>query len=45
MNWEAIGAIGELVAGIVVILSIFYLTRQIKQNTKHVRLASVPLIC
>ena len=44
MNWEAIGAIGELVGGLVVILSIFYLARQIKQNTKQTQLASAQAI-
>ena len=44
MNWDAIGAVGELVGGLVVILSIFYLARQIKQNTKQTQLASAQAI-
>lgn len=33
MNWEAIGAIGELVSGIAVIATLIYLSVQIRQNT------------
>ena len=33
MNWEAIGAIGELVGAIGVILTLIYLAYQIRQNT------------
>ena len=32
MNWDAIGAIGELFGGVVVIATLFYLTAQIRQN-------------
>ena len=34
MNWEAIGAIGEILSAITVIASIFYLSIQIRQNTR-----------
>ena len=34
MNWEAIGAVGETVGGIVVIVSILYLARQIRENSR-----------
>ena len=34
MNWQAIGAIGELVGGIAVIGTLIYLASQIRQNTK-----------
>lgn len=34
MNWEAIGAIGELVGALGVILTLAYLAIQIRQNTK-----------
>jgi hypothetical protein len=37
MNWEAIGAIAELVGGIGVIASLVYLATQIRQNTKWLR--------
>jgi len=34
MNWEALGAIGELVGAVSVLLTLIYLARQIKENTK-----------
>ena len=34
MNWQAIGAIGELIGGIAVIGTLIYLASQIRQNTK-----------
>ena len=36
MNWEAVGAIGEIVGAIAVVLSLVYLAAQIRQNTKLV---------
>ena len=32
MNWEAIGAAGELVGAIVVLFTLIYLARQMKQS-------------
>ena len=40
MNWEAIGAIGEIIGAIAVLLTIIYLADQIKQNTKAVKAAT-----
>lgn len=37
MNWEAIGAIGELIGGLVVILSLVYVGTQIRQSTALAR--------
>ncbi len=37
MNWEAIGAIGEVVGGIGVIVTLGYLAVQIRQNTGQLR--------
>jgi hypothetical protein len=34
MNWEAIGAIGEIVGAATVVATLFYLAIQIRQNTK-----------
>ena len=34
MNWTALGAIGELVGGAVVFVTLIYLATQIRQNTK-----------
>ena len=35
MNWEAIGAIGDLMGGLVVIVSVAYLAVQIRQSNRH----------
>ena len=37
MNWEAIGAVGELLGATAVLVTLVYLARQIKQNTQEVR--------
>lgn len=34
MNWEAIGAIGELIGAGAVVVTLLYLVKQIKQNTE-----------
>lgn len=34
MNWDAIGAVGELVGGLAVIATLIYLASQIRQNNK-----------
>ena len=44
MNWEAIGAIGELLSAVVVIFSIFYLARQVRQGTEQTRLNAIQAI-
>lgn len=41
MNWEAIGAIGEIVGALAVFLTLIYLAMQIRQNTSSVRAAAV----
>ncbi|MDH3379233.1 MAG: hypothetical protein OEQ39_20095 [Gammaproteobacteria bacterium] len=37
MNWEAIGAIGEVVGALAVIATLLYLAVQIRQNTKAIK--------
>ena len=37
MNWDAIGAIGEVVGALAVFITLGYLAVQIRQNTKAVR--------
>ncbi len=37
MNWEAIGAVGEIVGALGVILTLFYLSFQIRQNTRAIK--------
>jgi hypothetical protein len=34
MNWEAIGAIAELIGGVAVLITLIYLSIQIKQNSR-----------
>jgi hypothetical protein len=41
MNWEAIGAIGEILGAIAVVVSLIYLAVQIRANQKEVRLAAM----
>jgi hypothetical protein len=40
MNWEALGAIGEMVGAVAVVVTLGYLAVQIRQNTRSVRAAS-----
>jgi hypothetical protein len=40
MNWDAIGAIGEILGAIAVFASLIYLALQIKQNTLSLRAAA-----
>ncbi len=35
MNWEAVGAIGEFVGGIVVVATLIYFGRQLRQSNRH----------
>ena len=41
MNWEAIGAVGETVGALAVLVTLVYLAMQIRQNTKAVQAAAV----
>ena len=36
MNWDAIGAIGELIGALAVVLTLVYLSIQLRQNTRAV---------
>lgn len=36
MNWDAIGAIGEIIGAIAVVVSLVYLAIQIRQNTQQI---------
>lgn len=40
MNWGAIGAVGEIIGAIAVLLSLIYLGFQIRQNTKSLKSSS-----
>jgi len=37
MNWEAISAVGEILGAVAVVVTLFYLALQIRQNTKVAR--------
>ena len=37
MNWDALQAVGELIAAVGVIVSLAYLAAQVRQNTKSIR--------
>jgi len=40
MNWDAIGAIGEIIGAVAVVLTLGYLALQIRQNTHELRASS-----
>ena len=40
MNWDAVGAIGEVLGGVVVLLSILYLAAQFRQANRHAEASS-----
>ena len=40
MNWTAIGAIGEILGAAGVIITLIYLARQVRQNTRATRLST-----
>ena len=37
MNWEAIGAVGEILGALGVIITLLYLAGQIRQNNRQIR--------
>ncbi len=41
MNWEAIGAIGEILAAIAVVVTLLYLAKQIRQNSQAVEISAL----
>ena len=41
MNWDAIGAVAELGGAIAVVATLLYLSRQLRENTKSVKLQSL----
>ena len=40
MNWEAIGAVGEILGAVAVVATIVYLARQVRDNSRQVKLNS-----
>lgn len=41
MNWDAIGAIGEIIGATAVVVSLFYLATQIRVQNRESRIASI----
>jgi hypothetical protein len=41
MNWEAIGAVGEVGGAIAVVITLVYLSRQLRENTNSIKLQSI----
>ncbi len=41
MNWQAIGAIGEILAAIAVVVTLIYLAKQIRQNAQAVQVSAL----
>jgi hypothetical protein len=44
MDWTAIGAVGELVGALAVVVSLIYLSRQVRQNTRALRTANAATV-
>ncbi|MEH6516721.1 MAG: hypothetical protein V7742_08575 [Halioglobus sp.] len=40
MNWEAVGAIGEIIGALVVVITLIYLALQVRQNSLSMRVAA-----
>ena len=40
MNWEAIGAVGEILGAIAVLVTLVYLAAQVRQNSRFVKAAT-----
>lgn len=41
MNWDAIGAVGEILGAIAVVATLIYLAKQIRQNSQAVQVAAL----
>ncbi|PCI76240.1 MAG: hypothetical protein COB20_11125 [SAR86 cluster bacterium] len=44
MNWDALGALGELVGAAAVVATLIYLSVQLRQNTRAVKLSSAQAV-
>ncbi|MEJ2541944.1 MAG: hypothetical protein P8188_18585 [Gemmatimonadota bacterium] len=44
MDWSAIGAVGELIGALAVVVSLVYLSRQVRQNTRALRTANAATV-
>jgi len=41
MNWDALGAIGEVAGALVVVVTLIYLSRQVRNSLRESRLSAV----
>ena len=41
MNWDAIGAVGEIIGAVVVIVTLLYVAKQIRQTSKSLEMAAL----
>ncbi len=41
MNWDAVGAVGEIIGALGVIVTLGYLARQVSENSRQMKTASV----
>ena len=41
MNWEAIGAVGESLSAVAVLITLVYLAVQIRQNTHAMKISAM----
>ena len=41
VDWNAIGAIGEMLGAVAVVVTLLYLSKQIRQNTRSVQIAAL----
>ena len=41
MDWEAIGAVGEVCGAIAVVITLVYMSRQLRENTNSIKLQSI----
>jgi hypothetical protein len=44
MDWNAIGAVGEILGAIAVLITLIYLARQVKHGTKQAHLSSIQAV-
>ena len=44
MDWTVIGALGELIGAVAVVVSLIYLSRQVRQNTRALRTANAATV-
>ena len=41
MNWDAIGAIGEIAGAVAVVITLIYVALQLRENTKSLKVQSL----